>query len=329
MNDSIRLNQEIQKALSAGKREYVISPQNPNQKDGVYYLDAPIILPSQFTLILDNCILKMVSNVYENMIISENAYSSEPEEFENIRVIGKGHPVLDQGEPNDLTEKTSLKEGRPDILRNCLILFRHVKGVEISHISIRNQRYWGITLYYCSNGILSDIDFYADNKMPNQDGIDLRIGCSYMKILNITGVTGDDSIALTALPLGEGDMVIPGKEKDIHHVEIGHISTYISGGHQTVRLLNHDGAKLHHVKIHDIHDLKKPGQIPARATVVIGDIRYFRRRPAERGETYDINISNVYSHAKAGLEIRWNNVENLTYENIVNPDFDPVLVQKN
>jgi len=307
---------------------YTVSEKNPNNEDGIYYLDSPIVLPGNFSLILDNCTLKMVSGVYRNMIVSEGVFDAMPAEKENIRIIGKGHAVLDQGEPNDLTEKTSGRDGRPDILYNCPILFRYVKDLEISNLFIKNQRYWGITLYYCSFGTISNIDFYADNKMPNQDGIDLRIGCHDMKLLDITGVTGDDSVALTALPLGEGNMVIPSKEVDIHHVEIGRVSTYISGGHQTVRLLNHDGAKLHHIRIHDIHDLKKPDQISARATVVVGDTRYFRERPASEGETHDIEVRHVFSQAKVGLEIRWNNVENLVYEDIVNPDYQPVFIQQ-
>ncbi|MBQ6989906.1 MAG: hypothetical protein IJN58_02515, partial [Clostridia bacterium] len=134
------------------------------------------------------------------------------------------------------------------------------------------------------------------------------------------------SVALTALPLGRGEalMRVEGKSVDIHHVDIARVATFISGGHQTIRLLNHDGAKIHDIKINDITDATLPDKKPARATVVIGDTHYFKERPAKKGETYNISVWGVDSHALVGLEVRHNNVENLTYKHVTNPDYTVV-----
>ena len=329
MTDSVRLNEAIRKAQAEGKKSYTIAAKNPNSEDGKYYLDSPIVLPSNFTLYLFNCTLTMVADCYANMIVSEGVfdeYASVATQKKDIRIIGIGQAILDQGPKNDLTEKTSEKEGRPHIMHNCPILFRNVYDFVIEHITIKNQRYWGINLYYCSNGRISDIRFFATNNMPNQDGIDLRVGCFNIDIFDISGWTGDDSVALTALPLGRGEalMRVEGKSVDIHHVDIARVATFISGGHQTIRLLNHDGAKIHDIKINDITDATLPDKKPARATVVIGDTHYFKERPAKKGETYNISVWGVDSHALVGLEVRHNNVENLTYKHVTNPDYTVV-----
>lgn len=322
-SDSPRLNELVRKAAASGAGKLMIPAKNPESEDGKYYLDSPIVLPSGFTLLLYNCTLVLMDGVYSNMIVSEGVFDesmSAENELHDIRVIGIGKATLDGGNPNDLTEKSARKDGRPSVLHNCPLLFRNVEGPVVEHLTIVNQRYWGATFYYCRNGKISDIHFFASNTMPNQDGIDLRVGCSYFDISDITGWTGDDSVALTALPFGDAGMKVEGKDPDIHHVDIMRVSTYISGGHQTVRLLNHDGAKLHDVNIFDITDEMLPGKAQARATVVIGDDHYFRERAAVEGETDRICVRNVDSHAKVALEIRHNNVTNLTYSGIENPD---------
>ena len=330
MTDSERINQGIREAKARGVKTYTIPPKNPASADGIYHLDAPIVLPSVFTLLLCNCTLRLEDDVYANMIVTEGAFEphlTKADELRDIRVIGIGKAVLDGGKPNDLTEKTAGKDGRPSVLKNCPILFRNVNGAVVEHLTLKNQRYWGITMYYCRNGRISDIAFYADNSMPNQDGVDLRVGCEYFDVSDITGWTGDDSVALTALPLGEknASMLVEGKSPDIHDIDIARVSTYISGGHQTVRLLNHDGAKLYNIGIYDITDMALEGKKPARATVVIGDDHYYQQRPAAPGETDRIEVRNVDSHAKVALEVRWNNVTNLTYANIENPDYQKVV----
>ncbi len=322
-SDSPRLNELVRRAKESGANKLAIPAKNPESEDGKYWLDSPIVLPSGFTLLLYNCTLVLMDGVYSNMIVSEGVFDeglTAEKELHDIRVIGIGKATLDGGKPNDLTEKTAKTGGRPSVLHNIPLLFRNVEGITVEHLTITNQRYWGAAFYYCRNGKISDLHFFAENSMPNQDGVDLRVGCSYFDISDITGWTGDDSVALTALPFSDGAMRVEGKDPDIHHVDIMRVSTYISGGHQTVRLLNHDGAKLHDVNIFDITDETLPGKKQARATVVIGDDHYYKERPASEGETDRIHVRNVDSHARVALEIRHNNVTNLTYTGIENPD---------
>lgn len=92
--------------------------------------------------------------------------------------------------------------------RNIGILFANVSDFSISGVRIKEAHGWCISLEACSYGRVERIDF--DNCMhklidgvhmniENEDGIDLRNGCHHIVVSDITGCTGDDVVALTAI----------------------------------------------------------------------------------------------------------------------------------
>lgn len=92
--------------------------------------------------------------------------------------------------------------------RNIGILFANVDGFLIENIRIEESHAWAISVESCTHGVMRNIDFSANmcrtidglaQNIENQDGIDIRNGCSYIDISDITGATGDDVIALTAV----------------------------------------------------------------------------------------------------------------------------------
>ena len=92
--------------------------------------------------------------------------------------------------------------------RGIGVLFANVTDFSISGLRIKDSHGWGISLEACSNGRIEKIDFDArmhkeidriESNMENQDGIDLRNGCHHIVISDITGCTGDDVVALTAI----------------------------------------------------------------------------------------------------------------------------------
>lgn len=92
--------------------------------------------------------------------------------------------------------------------RGIGILFANVDNFSISGITLSKTHGWAISLEECSNGCVENIRFDScmhkeiDGivmNMENQDGIDIRNGCHHITVQNITGETGDDVIALTAI----------------------------------------------------------------------------------------------------------------------------------
>lgn len=108
--------------------------------------------------------------------------------------------------------------------RGIGVLFANTENFSISNLHIAYSHGWGISLEACTNGRVEKIDFYARmykeidgllQNLENQDGIDIRNGCHNIFISDITGVTGDDVIALTAIAAG-GDYRPGGSLKSTH-----------------------------------------------------------------------------------------------------------------
>lgn len=288
--------------------QVIIPRNNPLTGDHIWEISAPLILSSGKTVILDGAHLCLADGVYANIFATEPPLGC-PMTAEallyDIHIIGKNGAVLDGGNPNGLTEHTSEKDGRPHVLFNTLIYFRGVKGFSVKNLSVVQPRYWGLTFTFCSDGEISAIDFTAANNVPNQDGIDLRVGCHDIVISDITGTTGDDTVALTGL-LGTTGKVqcIADLTPDIHDIQIKNISSYVTGGHGIIRLLNHDGVRLYAVTITHVHDRSIDcGGIRCQAAVRIGDANYAQIRPMQPGEMHDIKVRDVMTNADIAVKI--------------------------
>ena len=215
-NGSAYITDKIEEAVQNETRIAIIS--------GNCIIDTPIRIPSNFTLILEDCHLRLADGCYSNIFVNEHHDTEIGRTVDgmdcNISIIGRGTAILDGGEYNGLSERNHMQNGLPPIWKNNLVLFTNVSGFMIKGISCRNQRWWALNFVYCSNGYLGDIDFCANDTaidaegnvyhglkhskykeilVKNADGIDLRQGCHHITIENITGFTEDDSIALTAL----------------------------------------------------------------------------------------------------------------------------------
>ena len=60
-NGGAYIQQQINSTVAAGRHQVVIS--------GDYEIEQTILLPSDFTLVLDDCHLRMADGVYSNMFV--------------------------------------------------------------------------------------------------------------------------------------------------------------------------------------------------------------------------------------------------------------------
>ncbi|MBR2353714.1 MAG: hypothetical protein IKA76_04335 [Clostridia bacterium] len=199
--------------------------------------------------------------------------------------------------------------------RGIGILFANVDGFSISGLRIKESHGWGISLEACSNGRIEKIDFDARMhkmidgmvmNMENQDGVDLRNGCHHIVISDITGTTGDDVIALTAIAANK--KYTPGgsfrsthvmhndwtrRDRDIHDIIIRNViaRSYLCC---TVRLLP-AMTHIYNVVIDGIIDTRSADAPKHYATLLLGDGCY--------GENWkdslrNLSISNVICNTK-------------------------------
>lgn len=293
-------NETLQNAIDAVVNDpdrTVCIPKHPERDEWV--IEKSLLLPSFITVVLDDCHLTLADGIYDNIFRNRNLYNDSSLQS-NIHIKGKGNAILDGGNPNDLTESTSSKDGRPHIRFNNLVLLNNVCDYSIDNLTCRNMRYWAINQIACTNGHISNIRFESGRYVPNQDGINFRIGCSHCTVENISGQTGDDTVALSAFPCGnDGKLLPPSMSPDIHDITVRNVS---SCTHQTiVALRNTDGARLYNVTVQNVED--NGGEYRPWGVVRIGENAYFRNRPTLHGDVENIVVDNVRSLAKGTVFI--------------------------
>ncbi len=311
----------LQSLLDAAD-EVVFPAVNPRTGDNVYVIDTPLVLDSHKHVTLDGCVLRLADDVFANAFISRGAWEIDPAPLTDIRILGKNGATLDGGtRDNGLHEKTAFKEGRPAVLHNTFLLLRHVDGFTVDGLRLINPRYWCMTFYYCWNGAITNIDFEAADNVPNQDGIDLRVGCHDIVIENITGSTGDDTVALTALGgTGDGKFAVAHLPRHIYNVTIRNVSAEVTGGHGIIRLLCHDTIQVHDILIENIYDrsIDTGGKV-CQAAIRIGDVNYFTVKRAEPGDLKNITVRNVTTRARLAVKT-FGEIEGYSEENVVKVD---------
>ena len=327
------IESKIKEAIDGGTRVATVS--------GNYEIESTVVIPEEFTLVLEDCHLRMADGTLCNMFVNQNHGTDIGKTVSgtvrNINIIGKGEAILDGGKYNGLSERTQRKDGLPPIWKNNLLLFTNVDGFKISGISCRNQRWWALNFVYCRNGYLGDIDFLASDigidpegneyrglvrekydevLVKNADGIDLRQGCHDIVIENITGFTEDDSIALTALKGRiEAEFGVVGLCSDLCNVKIRNIRT--AAFCTNVRLLNQGGCRLHDIEIDGVYDVgrESPYMDHGLYTVRVGDTRLYGERHATEDETYNISVKNVVGGGDVVISLA-GAMRNYTMENI-------------
>lgn len=226
--------------------------------------------------------------------------------------------------------------------RGIGVLFARVEDFSISGLRIVKSHGWGISLEDCANGAIEKIDFDAcmykeiDGmlmNMENQDGIDVRNGCHHILIQNITGQTGDDVIALTAI--AEPNFVPGGsmrsthvmhndwtkREKDIHDIIIRNViaHSYLCC---TIRLLP-AFTSIYNVVIDGVIDTA-PSFTSSNCTLLLGeaDGMWGKNTP---DSMRNITISNIVCRSRDAVKLS-GFITNSTFANIVNSNPDcPVI----
>ena len=303
-NDSETIQNAIAAAEKDGCRKIVIPRYNARTDSTEWRIPEAIMLPSDFTVILDNCYMVQETGVFQNMFCNSYAWDESKYDIEHeqhdISIIGVGNVVLDGGKHNRCREKTNCHYGLPTIWVNNMILWVNCRNIRVENINIQHQRWWAVNHIFCRDVVCKNIHFYAIPHVSNMDGIDLRVGCNNFVIENITGRTGDDTVALTALSdKGALHRMVKGKENDthIHDVKMKNIKSdpehcFI------VRLLNHDGHKEYNIDIDTIMDTSDyVSKMRSGSALGMGAPIYFHERPREKGEFYNITAKNIYSRS--------------------------------
>ncbi len=296
--------ERIQAAINAAKKttHKIVIPQRNSNGTNVWKIDSAILLPGNMTIILDNCIIQLSDSCRDNMFRSDNVGIgiTNPVWNYNISIVGVGDVLL-KGADNPrstgdayrtltlapVTGRVSYGSdaGKNDRKqkgdwRNNLIQIAYVDGFTLKNLKIENSHAWAISFERTRNAELSDLRFNnpesilingVEKKAYNKDGINLRHGCKYFRINNITGINGDDLIALSSLDAApyyhtNGDINSyqvtstrwHGPEDDTEQIFITNCQTNYTG----VAIRASDSAGIHHVYVNGVITKARP-DIPA------------------------------------------------------------------
>ena len=306
-------------------REGVKSGSRTATVTGNWEIEEAVLIPSDFTLILKDCHLRMADDTFDNMLRNEGAGDvltrTAGEGNRNIKILGEGEAILDGGKYNGLSERNAGRDGRPPMQVNNLLLLSNVEGFEIRGLHCRNQRWYAMNLFFCGGGVIENIDFCSNDTcideegnvthyilrdkrqyvlVQNADGIDLRQGCHDIRIENITGFTEDDTVALNGIINADNfvPFLVNGKPLDICRIVVKNIR---SAAHcSNVRLLSQGGVPLHDILVDGVYDTsaESPHMDVGGHGVRIGDGSYvYGSRQSTPDEVYNITVRNVRSRA--------------------------------
>lgn len=331
-SDSKMIQAAVDEASKYGA-EVVIPRVNERTGECKWELDESIKLHTGSYVVLDNAYIRLKDDTYIHFFENDSAddfgewYKSDIRQYD-IHLEGRGHAVLDGGKHNGIFEsdfniydengnfvKSINYKGLPSIAVNRGLEFRNVERITVKGLRFINLRYWAMCFEFCSFGHIADVTFDAHGEVPNQDGIDIRVGCNNFLIENIYGLTGDDTVALTNFAhnfIDKSDM-----DTSIHDVIITNIRSYQSDNCDIIRLLNRGGGVIYNIQISNVVDITPEYKKDrALAAIRIGDICDYPSRLNEPGEIRNIIVRDVVTRARFGAYIA-NTVVDSVFDNFM------------
>jgi len=324
--DSERIEKAIAKACETGVRRVRIPRVNAARKEAVWLLDRAVLLPDDFTLLLDDALLLSAPGVRDNVIRNAGAVPGALVTNRNVSVIGTGHAVLSQGGPARYDPP-----GDKGGWRSIGLYFCCVENFTVRGVTVRESQSWGMSFERCWEGLVSDVAFESMAAYPNQDGVDIRKGSHHITVENVRGSSGDDLVALTALrhkgrfepgkPYDDSPEAVqrrrarkerypmqmtadlPDGDEDIRDIIIRNVRGASVGGDGIVRLLCNDGLKLHDIVVRDVVECVVPNQKrPTLATIRIGDGTKYGAAAAE-GDLYNVLVDGVWGKGVSCVKV--------------------------
>lgn len=310
--------------------------------DKTWMIDRAILIPSNTTVIIDDCMIKQKDETFDNIFRGTNVefgddpcFATKISPISNVKILGKGKAVLEGPDRNKTMFHPVLKEEQEMVgdfysFRTHQISFTMISGFELGGVSITKARGWAMSFDVSNNIYIHDIHFNSNVK--NGDGIDFRSGTHDCLVERITGHTSDDTVACTALSNGKkmgdnafprGNYLYPSEpsacvmeertqdEMDIYNVTIRDVCT--TGRHHEIICLAGNGSRVYDVKIENITEPEYDEWREAVVKIYAGE-GYGTGYVA--GDMHDISVKNVQASYADNAVYCNAEVVNLVLENI-------------
>ena len=307
LSDSEIIEKAIEKAKTYKNRILLFDTKNWN-------LDRAIQVPSNTIVILNGTILKQNNFVFDNIFRGDNLVLDKENlnglpidirEIKEIKILGINGAQIIGSDKNATFFNPYFQEVQEALgdyygWRTLQISFTRCTGLEIAGIKFSQPKCWCISLDWCQNIKIHDLQIYSNVK--NGDGVDIRKGCNNFEIYNIEGDTSDDLIAITALtneldftnrpnmfPIEPSTKIVnelSGLEGGIHHGVIRNIKKV--GRYHAVIVLSSGGRKNQFIEISNVEEIK------ARTRNSLVEVYTGYGYGYNEGDISNIKINNVH-----------------------------------
>jgi hypothetical protein len=181
-----------------------------------YLITEAITIPSNTTIIIDNCTIKLSNSIHDNVIrtaniipnpLQPNELATCTETVENIKIIGKGNavscgPDVKYYGPTKESEESVRWVGDAFGWRGHGVLLVGAEHFEVRGLKYENMICFCSYFVGCHYGEITDINCYSLNK--NNDTIDITTGSHDIIVSNIYGISSDDIVCISTCDEGRG-----------------------------------------------------------------------------------------------------------------------------
>ncbi|MBQ4087975.1 MAG: hypothetical protein IJC78_07000 [Clostridia bacterium] len=286
-SDCEAITHAISEARAMGLYKTVIPRYNKRTGVCRWVLDAPVLVPENFTLVFDNAEVAFTDNG-SILVMGE-----ERKPAESIHIFGIGNArLIDEG------------------TYGAMMRIAFAKNVRLHGLTFKNRGTRGIFCLGMTDSYLYDLTFdgefppkEAENtdaeentiRRKNAGGLMLSAGCKGVTVEHIYGKTYGHTVEISAFS-GETecdttqDILVRDVRSDCYTFS-------------NVHLVNAEGHLLSNIMIDGVTDTSKVGALyRGRATVSIGDT-VFGRTPSALGEIRNMTVKNITSRAFAAVNI--------------------------
>jgi hypothetical protein len=227
-------------------------------QNGTFLLSASIKIPSNRTVYLFNCKIKMAAASYDNFFRNSDMIGGNV----NIRIIGLGNAELDGNAVNNNDGYVTYGPfntnvaGGANIYRYIGIILCNVDTFEISGLHVHDWMHWFYYLQNASHGSIHDLylnyTFYTTPS--NQDFGPICHGSHDVEIYNCSCRTGDDFICLAVA--NYTDLAFNGfvgyNVGDVYDIYMHDCNVHTFYAHM-LALIAGDGGKIYNVRYEDVN----------------------------------------------------------------------------
>lgn len=299
--DTERIRAAIDSAKQTGINKTVIPRYNSRSKSLFWTVDAPIQIPSDFVLELDNCEIRFTGGgAFE---IGGQAAA----EHSRVQLVGRGNALLTADE---------------QMLTDHLVRIENAEHVSVSGIALKNRHTRGVLCRCVTLTTIKDVWFLNEpvsvqNGLTENcaarnhaSGIAVVDGCDNVMIENIFGTTYGDTVTVSTF----SDSADSSEKHTLHDIFVRNVRSNCFV-FSNVRLQNAKGGLLSGITVEGVTDLSHEGSFfRARAAVSVGGAAH-EDCAAAVGETRNITVKNVVSRGACAVELL-HSVQNITVADV-------------